>query len=201
MKSQLEKDFCWVFPYPTLSLLSLQEYKYDTNMIQSRLDELKPFFKGMKVAEHFRIVEFNLKRGWLIPDNEKIDVQQKEIKENNGELLYNMFYSESKTFDEILTFVEEDVISHNLELEQKEELLRVKVEELKRVFEDTSLVELNSLKFTTEDNSLKLGTNKKTTKEDKDHKPKIQPEYLKEMDNNKNKVKQNGSTKEFSKNS
>ncbi len=169
-------------------------------MIQNRLDQLKPFFKGMKVAENFRIVEFNLKKGWLIPDNQMIDLQQKEIKENSG-LLYNMFYSDTKTFDEILKFVEEEVISHNLELEQKEELLRAKVEELKRVFEDSSLVELNSLKFTTEDNSLKLGSNKKSSKESGEPKLKLQPEYLKKMDNDKNKVKQNGSTKEFSKNS
>lgn len=150
-------------------------------MIQERLNLLKPYFKGLKVAESYRIAEFNLKRGWEIPENDKIQVQQKEIKDN-GTTLYNMFYSDTKTFDQIIDFVEEEVIKHNLEIEEKEALLRAKVEELKRVFEDKSLTELNNLKFTTEDDSLKL-TSRKLEKD------KIE------------KISQNGSTKEFSENS
>ena len=174
-------------------------------MIQDRLNRLKPYFKGIKVAEHFNIVEFNLKKEWLIQEKSGIDVQQKPSGDNKQTgILYNMFYSDSKTFDEILNYVEEEVINHNLELEEKERLLRMKVEELKRVFEDKNLEELNSLKFTTSDQSLKLGTNKKPTsrmiKEGEDPRPKLKPEYLKDMDN-KNKIKQNGSSKELSKNS
>lgn len=181
-------------------------------MIQDRLNRLKPYFKGIKVAEHFNIVEFNLKKEWLIQEKSGIDVQQKPSGDNKqAGILYNMFYSDSKTFDEILNYVEEEVIAHNLELEQKETLLRAKVEELKRVFEDKSLVELNGLKFTTENDSLKLGTNmpghrkptpppSKMVKEVEDPRPKLKPEYLKDMDN-KNKIKQNGSSKELSKNS
>lgn len=150
-------------------------------MIQERLNLLKPYFKGLKVAENYRIAEFNLKRGWEIPENDNIQVQQKEVKDN-GTMLYNMFYSDTKTFDQIIDFVEEEVIKHNLEIEEKEALLRAKVEELKRVFEDKSLTELNNLKFTTEDNSLKL-TSRKLEKD------KIE------------KISQNGSTKEFSENS
>ena len=86
-----------------------------------------------------------------------------------------MFYSEAKSFDDILDYIENDVINHNLEIEEKERLLRSKVEELKRVFENKDLDELNKLKFTTEENSLKLGSN-----------------------NKKEKQKQNGSTKELS---
>lgn len=175
-------------------------------MIQKRLERLKPYFKGIKVAEHFNIVEFNLKKEWLIQEKSGIEVQQKPSGDNKQSgILYSMFYSDLKTFDEILDYIEEDIIAHNLELEQKEELLRVKVEELKRVFEDKTLNELNGLKFTTSDNSLKLGTKKSTTpsqiiKEGEEPRPKIKPESLKDMDN-KEKIKQNGSTKEFSKNS
>tara|TARA_R110002153_G_C13330512_1_gene497968 strand:- start:6982 stop:7509 length:528 start_codon:yes stop_codon:yes gene_type:complete len=175
-------------------------------MIQEKLNKLKPYFKGLKVADNYRIVEFNLKDTWLVEEDKFIELQQKPIKESSS-ILYSMFYSDKKSFDDIIDFVYEKVIKHNLELEQKEELLRAKVEELKRVFEDKSLNELNGLKFTTEDNSLKLGTNKKPTpppskmiKEGEDPRPQIQPEYLKDMDN-KNKIKQNGSPKELSKNS
>ena len=90
--------------------------------------------------------------------------------------------------------------------------MMAKVEELKRVFEDKSLNELSGLKFTTEEDSLKLGTNmpghrkppppppSQMIKEGEDPRPKLKPEYLKDMDN-KNKIKQNGSSKELSKNS
>lgn len=125
-------------------------------MIQKRLDTLKPYFKGIKVAENYRIVEVNLKSTWVIPEDDEIEVQQKQAEKNQG-MVYNMFYSDKKSFDEILDYVENEVINHNLEIEQKEALLRAKVEELKRVFENKSLDELNGLKFTTEDNTLKLG--------------------------------------------
>ena len=172
-------------------------------MIQDRLNRLKPYFKGLKVADNYRVVEFNLKDNWLVEDDGTIELQQKKIHEKDN-TLYSMFYSDKKSFDEIIDFVEEKVINHNLELEEKERLLRMKVEELKRVFENKDLDELNSLKFTTEDQTLKLGTNKKPTpsklmKEGEDPRPKLKPEYLKDMDN-KNKIKQNGSSKELSTN-
>lgn len=175
-------------------------------MIQERINKLKPYFKGLKVADNYRVVEFNLKDSWLVEDDGTIEFQQKKIHEKDN-TLYSMFYSDKKSFDEIIDFVEEKVINHNLELEEKERLLRMKVEELKRVFENKDLDELNSLKFTTSDPTLKLGTNKKPTpppskliKEGEDPRPKLKPEYLQDMDN-KNKIKQNGSSKELSTNS
>lgn len=124
-------------------------------MIQKRIDSLKPYFKGLKVAENYRIVEINIKKSWEIERKEDIDFQQKDLKENPN-ISYVMFYSENKTFDEIINFIEEEVINYNLEIEQKESLLKAKVEELKRVFETKSLEELNNLKFTTDENTLKL---------------------------------------------
>jgi len=145
-------------------------------MIQKRLDLLGPYFRGIKVSENYKIVEFNLKKSWVIQQREGIDLQQKEVKE--GGVMYTMFYSDQKSLDQILDYVEEDIIKYNLELEEKENLLRAKVEELKRVFEDRSLDELNNLKFTTEDNSLKLnGTN---------------------LNNKKNNISKNGVTEELS---
>lgn len=157
-------------------------------MIQKRIDLLKPYFKGIKVAEDYKIVEFNLKKSWVIPKNAEIDVQQKPIKESSN-ILYNMFYTDSKSFDQLLDYVENEIINYNLEIEQKEELLRMKVEELKRVFEVKNLDELNSLKFITEDNSLKLNNNKPNLKRE---------DELNNIDSEKIK---NGLTKELSTNS
>lgn len=153
-------------------------------MIQERINKLKPYFKGIKVAEDYNIVEVNLKKSWTIPENEHVLVQQKEVKENTN-LFYNMFYTNVKNFDDLLDYIEVEVINYNMEIEQKEELLRMKVEELKRVFENKSLDELNNLKFTTEDNSLKLNGNK-----------------IANVSNNKvEKITENGVTEELSSNS
>ena len=130
-------------------------------MIQERIDKLKPYFKGLKVADNYRIVEFNLKNTWVIEESDDIELQQKKIKESDN-VLYSMFYSEKISFDDILDYVENGVIRYNLDLEEKEQLLMMKVEELKRVFEDKDLDELNSLKFTTSDPTIKLGKKKET---------------------------------------
>jgi len=167
-------------------------------MIQGKIDKLKPYFRGLKVADNYRIVEFNLKNTWVIEKSDSIELQQKKIKESDN-VLYSMFYSEKKSFDDILDYVENEVIRYNLDLEEKERLLMMKVEELKRVFENKDLDELNNLKFTTEDNSLKLGS-KKTPKPTpsqiiKEGENPTKPEYLKGIDD---KNKQNGYTKELS---
>jgi len=167
-------------------------------MIQEKIDKLKPYFRGLKVADNYRIVEFNLKNTWVIEKSDSIELQQKKIKESDN-VLYSMFYSEKKSFDDILDYVENEVIRYNLDLEEKERLLMMKVEELKRVFENKDLDELNNLKFTTEDNSLKLGS-KKTPKPTpsqiiKEGENPTKPEYLKGIDD---KNKQNGHTKELS---
>lgn len=122
-------------------------------MIQKRIDKLEPYFRGLKVAEDYKIIELTIKKNWEVENTEEIQSTQKETKEGG---LYTMFYSITKSFDEILDFVEEKVINYNLEIEEKERLLKAKVEELKRVFETKSLDELNHLKFTTEENSFKL---------------------------------------------
>lgn len=126
--------------------------------IQQRIDKLSSYFKGIKLAESYRVIEVNIKKGWAIPltqeESEEIEFSQKESKEPS--IYYTMFFSKTKTFDELLDFVEERVINHNLEIEEKERLLKSKVEELKKVFETKSLDELNNLKFTTEEDSLSL---------------------------------------------
>lgn len=128
-------------------------------MIQKRLESLQPYFKGLKVAENYNIVEFILKKSWEVEETDDIQVNQKDVKESASSL-YTLFYSDTMSFDDILDYIEEKVINYNLEIEEKERLLKAKVEELKRVFETKSLDELNHLKFTTEGDSLKLTSNK-----------------------------------------
>lgn len=137
-------------------------------MIQEKFNKLKPYLKGLKYADNYNIVETNLRFSWRVVESENIEFQKKKIDKNEN-FYYYMFYSEKLGFDEILDWLEENVINYNLELEEKETLLRVKVEELKHVFEQKSIKELNNLKFTTELDMLKLnGKSEKTLTKQKD---------------------------------
>lgn len=126
--------------------------------IQEKVDSLKPFFKSIKIAENYNIVETNLPKSWVLYPGDDIEIEQKQLKDSYT-LTYTIFYSETKSFDDIIKHIFDDVISYNLELEEKDKLLKAKVEELRIVFENKSLDELNNLTFT---------TMKKNTKKTKD---------------------------------
>jgi len=137
-------------------------------MIQEKFNKLKPYLKGLKCSDNYNIVETNLRFSWKVVESENIEFQKKKTDKNEN-FYYYMFYSEKLGFDEILDWLETNVINYNLELEEKETLLRAKVEELKRVFEQKGIKELNNLKFTTESDMLKLnGKSEKILTKQKD---------------------------------
>ena len=129
--------------------------------------DLDPYLRGIKKADNYSIVESNLKSSWLIPSHESIKHQSKKVE---GGLTYYMFYGENNEgFDEILSWLKTDVIDMNIEVEQKETLLKQKVTELKEVFESSTLDELKELKFTSNPDVLKLNnTNNKTEEKAKE---------------------------------
>jgi hypothetical protein len=136
-------------------------------MIEEKINKLLPYFKGLRVTDTYKIVELHLKKSWVVNEDDGLDIsfQKKEIKENSNQYYY-LFYSDSETFDDMVNYIENGVIKYNLEIEEKENLLRSKVEELKRVFESKSLDELNNLKFTTDEDALRLNNKKTQKKED-----------------------------------
>ena len=119
-------------------------------MIQERFDELQPYLKGVKISDEFIIVESMIKPNWKIRDilPDDVEIQTKEENRKDG-LRYHMFYSKERTVDSMIDVLEM-VINTNIELEQKQELLKAKVEELKKMFQDKSLEELMLLKFSSE---------------------------------------------------
>ena len=112
--------------------------------IQKTLDSLQPYVIGIRYLEGLPLVDTVFKEGWTVPEDPKIT----KVKGDEG-MNYYMIYSENKTvgIDELLAFVEK-TIKLNLEREKKHDLLRVKVEELKKLFKENSLVKLSRLKFT-----------------------------------------------------
>ena len=47
-------------------------------MKQERINKLKPYFKGLKVADNYRVVEFNLKDSWLVEEGGTIELPTKK---------------------------------------------------------------------------------------------------------------------------
>ncbi len=123
-------------------------------MINIVFEGLKPYLKGVKQAEDYKIVEVDLTKNWLIPGNDKIKGQQKQ---SDGKTESWIFYSDEIGFDEIIDWLKNDVIDMNIELEEKESLLKTKVDELKKIFNNSTLEELKNLKFNSEEDVLKLG--------------------------------------------
>lgn len=115
--------------------------------IQQRLNKLKPYVKGMRFVNTTSVVDVQLKENWNIMESKTILVKKGKSEDN-----YFMFYSEDEniSFDDILDHVEK-IINLNIENEKKLELIKVKIEELKKHFETKSLDVLKTLKFQFDD--------------------------------------------------
>jgi hypothetical protein len=111
--------------------------------IQKTLDSLQPSVIGIRYLEGLPLIDTVIKEGWTVPDDQTIT----KVKGDEG-MNYYMIYSEKKGvgIDDLLSFVDK-TIKLNLEREKKQDLLRVKVEELKMLFKNNSLTKLSRLKF------------------------------------------------------
>ncbi len=115
--------------------------------LQKTFQALQPYLVGIRYIESLPIVDTVFKDGWFLPESKYI----KKIKAE-GEQNHFMLYSETDGIglDEILQYLEA-TINANIEREKKVELLKIKVNELKEVFKNNSLVKLQSLKFAFEE--------------------------------------------------
>lgn len=120
-------------------------------MIQERFNELQPYLRGVKLAGQYSIVECILKNTWKIDGMIGEGIQYKSSGKESDDFkgyVGHMFWSEDSI--DVLIDTLEHVVNTNIEIEQKQALLRHKVEELKRMFEDKSLEELKGLKFSSD---------------------------------------------------
>jgi hypothetical protein len=118
--------------------------------IQKTLDALQPYVIGIRYLDGLPVVDAVFKDGWTVPDSDII----KKVKGDEG-LNYYMIFSEKDGIglDELLNYVD-ITIKANVERENKHELLKEKVNELKEVFKKTSLEKLKRLKYCFDDENL-----------------------------------------------
>ena len=112
--------------------------------IQEVMDKLQPYVIGIRYQDGNVLVDAVFKAGWIVPDDSLI----KKVK-GNEELNYYMIFSEANNIglDDLLAYVDK-TIKLNIDRETKHELLRVKVNELKEIFKQNTLSNLQRLKFT-----------------------------------------------------
>ena len=110
---------------------------------QEKLDSLQPFLIGIRYLEGKPLIDVVLKENWVVTTEQHI----KKIK-GNQEVNYYMFFSEIPEIgvDELLDSVKK-TINLNIEHENKQELLKVKFNELKKLFKENNLDRLKQLKF------------------------------------------------------
>lgn len=115
--------------------------------IQEKLNSLRPYVIGIRYVEGVQLVDAVFKEGWVVPKSKFIQAERVDS-ENN----YYMFFSDRDDvdIDDLLGYVQ-DIININVERENKFELLKLKVDELKNIFKDNTLTKLQRLKFTFSD--------------------------------------------------
>ena len=123
--------------------------------MQNRLEELQPYVIGIRYFQGLPVIDVIFKDKWVVPESEII---QKE--KGDGDDNYYMFFSQKEGIgiDELLNHAE-DIINLNIEKEKKNELFKVKINDLKKLFQSTPLNKLENMKFV-------LGSNHITTEFD-----------------------------------
>lgn len=114
--------------------------------IQERINNISDYFRGMEIQNGFYIVRVQYGHRWgaYSRQDEKIKATRSE------EVADEWFYyaeTEDVEFDDIFDLIDE-TIKMNQSALAKVELLKAKIEELKVLFEDTPLEDLETLKFT-----------------------------------------------------
>lgn len=114
-------------------------------------NEFKDIFEylvSVRKLKTYLSIDIEFPSTWKIP---KRFVQEDKILENQRMNESTRFFSFVSEFNEIVlnTTVEniKNIISYNKELELKEKLLKQKIDELKKIFENKNLENLQTLKF------------------------------------------------------
>lgn len=111
------------------------------------LSHLLPYFSGIRKVKQYVSIDLIFPTTWVFPSEivEKTNVVQNENFKGTGTFL--SFVSEpDSTMDRTLEVIFE-LITYNLERQEKERLLKNKIQELKNIFENSKLDELQNLKF------------------------------------------------------
>ena len=124
-------------------------------------NELKDIFQylvSVRKLKNYLSVDIEFPTNWKIP---KRFVEEDKIMENERVNDNKRFFSFVSEFDELtldrtINNIKK-IVSYNKEIELKEKLLKQKIDELKKIFENKNLENLQNLKFELLDEKLNDG--------------------------------------------
>lgn len=111
--------------------------------IQKAFQAMQPYLVGVRYVDGTPILDIRFKAEWVLPKSSQISQAKVE-----GETDQYILFSQTKGIglDELLVYLEAS-IKANVEREKKVELLKVKINELKELFNSNSLIKLQQLKY------------------------------------------------------
>lgn len=114
--------------------------------ILERIQMVQPYFKGVEIKENLYIIRVAFPDRWVVYPSE-----DGKIKHAASEAIANEWFYYASTSDvdlnDLFDLIE-DTIKANEDMSKKIELMRVKMEELKGLFQEKTLEELETLQFT-----------------------------------------------------
>ena len=112
-------------------------------MVQEKLNSLRPYVTGIRFVKNLSVVDVIIKEGWNIFESDTVSYKPSSTNSN-----YFMVFPKNPedSIDVVLSHVGH-VINVNIEKENKLVLLKAKIEELKQLFTNKTLTELEKLKF------------------------------------------------------
>lgn len=117
-------------------------------MLQDRITNLGTYFRGIESYNDALIVKVLFPEKWGVYDSADGTIKTVKSEDTVNEYFY---YGDSHEVDlETIFDLIDETIEMNKSVLKKIELLRNKVEELKELFDNKSLQELETLKFVTE---------------------------------------------------
>jgi HD-like signal output (HDOD) protein len=116
------------------------------------LNYLQPYFRSVRKIKQFFSIDLLFPQTWKFPNEiiEKLNVVQDEKYTGTGIAMSFLLDLTTEQEESQLEKIFE-LISYNLELEEKTRLLKEKTEHLKQIFENNSLDDLQNLVINIED--------------------------------------------------
>lgn len=116
-------------------------------MIQEKLNSLRPYVTGIRFVKDLPVVDLVIKEGWNMFETDNVLYKPS----SNNKNYFMVFPKNPKDNIDIVVTHVENVINVNIENENKLTLLKVRIEELKRLFSEKNLNQLEKLKFVFEE--------------------------------------------------
>lgn len=130
----------WIFPFLFYNIHFIMNFT-------ELLSYLFPYMSGIRKVKQYVSIDLVFPTNWTFPTEivEKTNVVQNENYKGSGTFLSFVAEPDEKLEQTIETIFE--LIGYNLERQEKEILLKNKIQELKQIFESSKLNDLQNLKF------------------------------------------------------